>query len=296
MFLKNKARSIFIIVLISSFVIMLPFSPISTILLSSSTLDAINDSIIDNNSNRHIAFASVEEGNNDGGADGRGGSEEESDTGSEDQGNHVADNSVPTPPNATMASTPTSASTCDPSYPDVCIKSPPPKLKCGDIQSKNIKVVGSDPYGLDGDNDGIGCESSTKTPTSTPNATMASTPNATMASTPNATMASTPNATMASTPTSASTCDPSYPDVCIKSPPPKLKCGDIQSKNIKVVGSDPYGLDGDNDGIGCESSTKTPTSTPNATMASTPNATMASTPNATMASTPTPTPTPTGTT
>jgi hypothetical protein len=47
-------------------------------------------------------------------------------------------------------------------------------------------------------------------------------------------------------------CDPSYPTVCIKPPPPDLDCGDIPHTNFKVVGSDPHGFDGDNDGVGCE--------------------------------------------
>lgn len=48
---------------------------------------------------------------------------------------------------------------CDPSYPDVCIASPPPDLNCDDVPYKNIKVEGDDPHGFDGDGDGIGCES-----------------------------------------------------------------------------------------------------------------------------------------
>ena len=59
---------------------------------------------------------------------------------------------LPVPP------TPTPPSGCDPSYPDKCIKSPPPKLNCADISFRNVKVNGSDPHGFDGDNDGIGCE------------------------------------------------------------------------------------------------------------------------------------------
>jgi hypothetical protein len=49
-------------------------------------------------------------------------------------------------------------------------------------------------------------------------------------------------------------CNPSYPDArtCIKSPPPDLDCKDISFRSFKVVGSDPHGFDGDNDGIGCE--------------------------------------------
>jgi hypothetical protein len=63
---------------------------------------------------------------------------------------------------------------CDPSYPTVCIKSPPPNLNCPDIPHKNFQVTGSDPHGFDRDNDGIGCESAdgedtaTLLPTPTP--------------------------------------------------------------------------------------------------------------------------------
>ncbi len=49
-----------------------------------------------------------------------------------------------------------------------------------------------------------------------------------------------------------SDCDPSYPDNCIPSPPPDLNCDDISDRNFRVIGSDPHGFDGDNDGIGCE--------------------------------------------
>ena len=48
-------------------------------------------------------------------------------------------------------------------------------------------------------------------------------------------------------------CDPAYPDVCIMPYPPDLNCGDIRYSNFRVVGGDPHGFDGDNDGIGCES-------------------------------------------
>ena len=50
-------------------------------------------------------------------------------------------------------------------------------------------------------------------------------------------------------------CDASYPDDCIPPPPPNLNCDDDGvPENFKVVGSDPHGFDGDNDGIGCETS------------------------------------------
>jgi micrococcal nuclease len=47
---------------------------------------------------------------------------------------------------------------CDPSYPTVCIPSPPPDLDCADIPHRNFTVVGADPHRFDGDGDGIGCE------------------------------------------------------------------------------------------------------------------------------------------
>jgi micrococcal nuclease len=47
---------------------------------------------------------------------------------------------------------------CDPSYPDVCIPSPPPDLDCPDISERDFAVVGSDPHRFDREGDGIGCE------------------------------------------------------------------------------------------------------------------------------------------
>ena len=47
-------------------------------------------------------------------------------------------------------------------------------------------------------------------------------------------------------------CDPSYPDVCIPPAPPDLDCGQITYKRFRVVGADPHGFDGNNDGVGCE--------------------------------------------
>jgi hypothetical protein len=49
-------------------------------------------------------------------------------------------------------------------------------------------------------------------------------------------------------------CDPSYPNICVPTPPPDLNCNDISDRNFRVVGGDPHGFDGDNDGIGCEDS------------------------------------------
>ncbi len=49
-------------------------------------------------------------------------------------------------------------SRCDPSYPGVCIPSPPPDLDCADVAVSGFRVVGADPHRFDGDGDGIGCE------------------------------------------------------------------------------------------------------------------------------------------
>jgi len=50
-----------------------------------------------------------------------------------------------------------------------------------------------------------------------------------------------------------SSCDESYPTVCIAVYPPDLDCSQIPHRYFVVVGDDPHGFDGDNDGFGCES-------------------------------------------
>ena len=52
------------------------------------------------------------------------------------------------------------AGECDPSYPTICLPSPPPDLDCADILYTDFVVVPPDPHGPDRDKDGIGCESS----------------------------------------------------------------------------------------------------------------------------------------
>ena len=53
----------------------------------------------------------------------------------------------------------------------------------------------------------------------------------------------------------ATACDASYSGACIPPPPPDLDCDDLRGMGIqgevKVVGSDPHGLDPDGDGIAC---------------------------------------------
>ena len=53
----------------------------------------------------------------------------------------------------------TGGGACDPSYPDVCIPSPPPDLDCADVPHKRFRVVGADPHRFDGNHDGIACTS-----------------------------------------------------------------------------------------------------------------------------------------
>ncbi len=55
------------------------------------------------------------------------------------------------------------------------------------------------------------------------------------------------------TESTAGGCDPAYPTVCIPPPPPDLNCGDIPFKRFAVLPPDPHRLDGNKDGVGCES-------------------------------------------
>ena len=47
---------------------------------------------------------------------------------------------------------------CDPSYPTICLPTPPPDLDCDDIEDRNFKVIRPDRHYFDLDVDGIGCE------------------------------------------------------------------------------------------------------------------------------------------
>jgi len=57
-----------------------------------------------------------------------------------------------------IAAAPASSS-CDPSYPTICISPNSADLNCSDIPNRRFKVVGGDAHGFDRDDDGIGCES-----------------------------------------------------------------------------------------------------------------------------------------
>lgn len=53
---------------------------------------------------------------------------------------------------------PAAPANCDPSYPTVCIRPPPPDLDCADVPYKNFRVLQPDPHRFDGNRDGFGCE------------------------------------------------------------------------------------------------------------------------------------------
>jgi len=128
----------------------------------------------------------------------------------------------PTPSSPTTSSQ-TNENNCDSSYPDYCIRSPPPDLDCNEIPFTNFRVLQPDPHRFDDDYDGIGCEKSSSQSSVPPPQT------------------------------NENNCDPSYPTVCIPSPPPDLDCGDIPHKKFVVIQPDPHRFDGDKDGVGCES-------------------------------------------
>ncbi len=59
---------------------------------------------------------------------------------------------------AGLGASPTSAESCDPSYPDACIPPYPPDLDCGQIGPRRFTAHPPDPHVLDGNFDGVGCE------------------------------------------------------------------------------------------------------------------------------------------
>ncbi len=65
--------------------------------------------------------------------------------------------SMPPPSPPTMEGA--SGGGCDGAYPDICIPSTPPDLDCGSISHRRFRVLPPDPHRLDGDNNGMGCES-----------------------------------------------------------------------------------------------------------------------------------------
>lgn len=123
--------------------------------------------------------------------------------------------------------------TCSVSYPTTCL---PPSGADWDCAGGNgdgpnyvegpLLALPPDPYDLDADNDGIGCEDDD--------------------------LHNSGSNLTAPAPASGSTCDPHYPTICVPPPPPDLNCGDIPFTDFAVLPGDPHGFDGDNDGTGCE--------------------------------------------
>lgn len=75
------------------------------------------------------------------------------------RGSKPAPEPEPTPEPTPTETTEEPTGDCDPSYPDVCIPSPPPGLNCPDVDQQDFAVKGDDPHGFDADGDGVGCES-----------------------------------------------------------------------------------------------------------------------------------------
>ncbi len=47
-------------------------------------------------------------------------------------------------------------------------------------------------------------------------------------------------------------CSPHYTGACVPNVTYDLNCADIGHQTVEIVDSDPYGFDGDGDGVGCE--------------------------------------------
>lgn len=149
---------------------------------------------------------------------------------------------------------------CDPNYFGACVPVGG-GITCSDLTGGVISI-GTDPYGLDGDGDGIACESDEGTPV-TPETTVPPTtapPETTTppTTTPTTTTSPTPTTTPTSTTAPAQvagaqeSCHPSYEGACVPAGTGDVDCTEISAVNLAVVGPDEYGLDGDGDGIACE--------------------------------------------
>lgn len=121
----------------------------------------------------------------------------------------------------------TEAADCHPAYTTCIADLAGDALSCADLPPSKkpvlVKEIGTDPYLLDGDRDGRGCEDSAPT---------------------------------GDTSDAASDCHPAY-ETCIPNlAGDALNCADLPASDkpviVKEIGSDPYLLDGDRDGRGCE--------------------------------------------
>lgn len=84
-----------------------------------------------------------------------------SDTNDADDADDASGTAGTTTTSAPIVPTPSAGSrdaTCSPSYPTLCLP-PAPDLDCGDLGDRRFPVLPPDPHRLDGNGDGVGCES-----------------------------------------------------------------------------------------------------------------------------------------
>ena len=134
-----------------------------------------------------------------------------------------------------------STSDCHPAY-ETCIPNlDGDAMDCADLPDSKkpviVKEIGTDPYLLDGDRDGRGCEGDTSSAQQSQSA----------------------GSDAADSERTTSRCHPAYVTCIPNRPGDALNCADLTSAQkpvrLKQRGVDPYRLDGDGDGVGCESST-----------------------------------------
>jgi hypothetical protein len=140
------------------------------------------------------------------------------------------------------------ASDCHPSYEGECLPNDASDVDCirgtgkGPVYAYNedIRIVGPDVFGLDGDDDGLGCDSRDRDgPAPEPE----------------------PAPLEEAPPPAESTCHPSYEGECLPIDASDVDCVDgdgngpvyAYTHNIRVVGPDVFDLDADDDGLGCDS-------------------------------------------
>jgi hypothetical protein len=168
-------------------------------------------------------------------------------------------------PQAASITQPPAGAGCHPSYSGECLPADASDVDClgGDgngpvyTKTKNIAVVGADDFDLDRDKDGIGCEDDSPAAQETePPASDATEPPVTTTTEP----PSTTQPTVPDPTEPEAACHSSYSGECLPVNAVDVDCagggGDgpvyAQTKNISVVGPDVYGLDANDDGVGCE--------------------------------------------
>ena len=142
------------------------------------------------------------------------------------------------------ATTQSAARDCHPAYATCIPNLEGDALNCADLDESQkpvrVKTLGSDPYLLDGNKNGLGCEDDTTSAQSSDNA---------------------PNDDAANNDT-VSRCHPAYSTCIPNRPGDALNCSDLTAAQkpvrVKQTGVDPYRLDGDRDGMGCESASVDP--------------------------------------